>query len=153
MSGFLIGRFSLSLALGFAALGLFTMGAAHAQSPVHIQAKTPSQVDKLPTLFFSPAERAAIQFSRSGQSVVNLNVSTALTVSGLVKRRADKGMVWINGTAMPEGSSTPAGVTPAIGKRSVRIEQNEVRVGETLDAESGERIDFIPPGSVHSRRP
>jgi hypothetical protein len=111
-----------------------------------------AQDAKLSTLFFSPAERTAIQSARSGNGGVSLHISSAVTVSGLVKRATDKGTVWLNERAVSEGSSTESGLTPQIGKRSVQINQNEVRVGETLDIDNGDRIDFVPPGSVQTRR-
>ncbi|MBK6638746.1 MAG: hypothetical protein IPG34_14465 [Rhodocyclaceae bacterium] len=106
----------------------------------------------LPTLFYSPIERKLLSSAREGSDGAGVNAGTALSVTGLVKRGSAKSTVWLNGTSLREGELAPSGEVPRIGKRSIEISAQEVRVGETLDLESGARTDFVPDGSVTTRK-
>ena len=71
---------------------------------------------------------------------------------GLVKRSPQKGTLWINGQAIPEGQAVPPASAPTIMATGVIVDGKQLRVGETLDLTSGERADFIPEGSVKVHR-
>jgi hypothetical protein len=108
--------------------------------------------DSLGTLLFSPAERSAITAARVAQQSSGFNFDTSLSVKGLVKRGASKGTSWINGQTITEGRTITSGSVPVIGTKEISVEGRSVRVGETLDLESGTRVDLIPQGSVSVRR-
>jgi hypothetical protein len=108
--------------------------------------------ENLGTLFYTPAERTGIVAARVDQQAGGFNFDTSLSVTGLVKRGRAKGTAWINGQIVAEGQSVHSGAIPQIGDRSVAIDGQAVRVGETLDVESAARTDFIPPGAVSVRK-
>ncbi len=108
--------------------------------------------DSLGTLLFSPAERSAITAARAAQQGGGFNFDTSLSVKGLVKRGASKGTSWINGQTITEGQTVTSGSVPVIGTKEISVEGRSVRVGETLDLESGTRVDLVPQGAVSVRR-
>jgi len=104
---------------------------------------------RLGTLFYSPPERVALAVARNGDQPSEIQeVRSSLAVSGLVKRSPQKGTLWINGQAIPEGQAVPPASAPTIMATGVIVDGKQLRVGETLDLTSGERADFIPEGSV-----
>jgi len=108
--------------------------------------------ERLGTLFFSPAERAAIVAARRSAPSGVVNYGTSVSVSGLVKRGRQKSTAWINGQTVAEGQAVPAAGIPVISARGVTIDGQNVRVRETLDLESGARNDALPKGAVSIRR-
>ena len=108
--------------------------------------------ERLGTLFFSPAERAAMVVARRGEQSGVINYGTSVSVTGLVKRGRQKSTAWINGQTVAEGQAVPAAGVPVIGAKSVTIDGQPVRVRETLDLESGARSDALPQGAVSVRR-
>ncbi len=108
--------------------------------------------ERLGTLFFSPAERAAIVVARRGEQPGAISSGTAVSVTGLVKRGGQKSTAWINGQTVTEGQAVPAAGIPVISARGVRIDGQDVRVRETLDIDSGARSDALPQGAVSVRR-
>ena len=108
--------------------------------------------ERLGTLFFSPAERAALIAARRGEQQGVVNYGTTVSVSGLVKRGGRKSTAWINSQTVAEGQAVPAAGIPAISAKSVTIDGREVRVRETLDLDSGARSDALPQGAVSVRQ-
>ena len=108
--------------------------------------------ERLGTLFYSPAERAAIVVARRGEQPGAISSGTAVSVTGLVKRGGQKSTAWINGQTVAEGQGIPAAGVPVISNNSVTIDGQSVRVRETLDLESGARTDALPQGAVSIRR-
>lgn len=108
--------------------------------------------DRMGTLFFSPAERAAVMAKRRGEPQGVVTSGTTVSVSGLVKRGGQKSTAWINGQTVTEGQAVPVAGIPVISARGVRIDGQDVRVRETLDLESGARSDALPKGAVSVRR-
>ncbi len=104
------------------------------------------------TLFFSPAERAAIAAARkdeqAGTANAEINYGTSVSLGGLVKRERSRSTAWINGKTVAEGQAVPAAGIPVISARKVTIDGQPLRVRETLDLESGLRSDALPPGAV-----
>jgi hypothetical protein len=76
-----------------------------------------------------------------------------------VKRSLGKSTVWVDGSAVPEGTQPeglrirrggdPSRVTVIVGEDGRRI---ELRVGETLDRASGEVKGVIGDGEVRIQR-
>jgi hypothetical protein len=108
--------------------------------------------ERLGTLFYSPAERAAIVVARRGETPGTINSGTSVSVTGLVKRGGQKSTAWINGQTVAEGQAVPAAGVPVISAKIVAIDGRPVRVRETLDLESGARTDALPQGAVSVRR-
>ncbi len=104
--------------------------------------------ERLGTLFYSPAERAALVSARSGDT--RQDTVSGLRLGGIVKRAGGKGMVWINGQPLPEGQPVSTAPAPEITAQGATIDGKPVRVGETVNLVTGERIDIVPPGAVSS---
>lgn len=115
-------------------------------------ASAQSSEERLGTLFFSPAERAAVMATRKGEQQGAINFGTSVSVSGLVKRGGQKSTAWINGQTVTEGQAVPAAGIPVISAKGVTIDGQDVRVRETLDLDSGARSDALPKGAVSVRR-
>ncbi|MBK8759490.1 MAG: hypothetical protein IPM03_03410 [Sulfuritalea sp.] len=101
------------------------------------------------TLFYSPQERASISAARRVVPGGSASSGTTISVGGLVRRDKGKGSAWINGQLVPEGQAVQSAGIPAIDKRDITIEGHRVRVRETVDIESGARVDALPAGSVN----
>jgi hypothetical protein len=106
--------------------------------------------ERLGTLFYSQAERSAIVAARKGEvsGAAAASASSALVLTGVVKRTGQKGTVWINGQPVAEGQAIPAAGVPKLETGRVIIDGQPVRVREGLDVESGARTDALPPGAV-----
>lgn len=95
------------------------------------------------TVFYSPAERAALVAARSG-----VTQSAVYTLNGITLRDAGKSVAWINGravTAVPKDAAIPSLV---INRDHVLIEGKVIKVGETLDIISGQRLLRLPEKAV-----
>jgi hypothetical protein len=101
------------------------------------------------TLLYSPQERASISAARRVVRGAAASSGTTITVGGLVRRDKGKGSAWINGQMVPEGQAVQSAGIPAIDRRDITIEGHRVRVRETVDIESGARVDALPAGSVN----
>lgn len=95
------------------------------------------------TVFYSPAERAALVAARSGatQSVV-------YTLNGITQRGAGKSVAWINGRAVTQVPQDAAIPSLVIARDHVLIEGKQIKVGETLDIISGQRGLRLPEQAV-----
>ena len=117
-----------------------------------VSAAMPSDPVSLGTLFFSPAERLEVEQSRSGDNPQAISAGKAISLKGLVRRGRGKGTSWINGQTVPEGQAVPSAGVPVISAKQVTIDGKSLRVGETLDVESGARHDIVPPDSTVKRQ-
>lgn len=95
------------------------------------------------TVFYSPAERAALVAARSG-----IAQTAIYTVSGIIQRGAGKSVVWINGRAVPAVPQDEAIPTLKIARDHVMVEGKPIKVGESLDILSGQRILRLPENAV-----
>ena len=112
----------------------------------------------LGTLLYSPAERQDISANReeqtepgTNQPAGNAKLGSSLSVHGVVARERRLGTVWLNETTLQEGQPLPLTGVPVLRKRDIVIDGKPVRVGETLDTETGARKDFVPAGTVQVR--
>ncbi len=95
------------------------------------------------TVFYSPTERGALVAARSG-----ISQSAIYTVNGIIQRGAGKSVVWVNGRTanqIPQDEIIPSLV---ICRDHVTIEGNPIKVGESLDILSGQRILRLPEKAV-----
>lgn len=95
------------------------------------------------TVFYSPAERSALVAARSG-----IAQTAIYTVSGIIQRGAGKSVVWINGRAVPAVPQDAAIPTLKIARDHVMVEGKPIKVGESLDILSGQRILRLPENAV-----
>ena len=95
------------------------------------------------TLFYSPTERAALVAARSG-----IAQTAIYTLTGITYRGAGKSIAWINGRAVNEVPQDAAIPTLVIARDHVLIEGKAIKVGESLDIISGQRILRLPEKSV-----
>ncbi len=95
------------------------------------------------TVFYTPAERAALVAARSG-----IAQSAVYTLSGITERDAGKSVAWINGRAVTQRPQDAAIPTLIIKRDHVLIENKAIKVGETLDIISGQRVLRLPEQAV-----
>lgn len=102
--------------------------------------------DTIGTVFYSPAERGALLAARSG-----IAQTAIYTVNGIIERGAGKSAVWINGRAITEVPPDPVITTLVIKRDHVLIEKKPIKVGESLDINSGQRTLRLPENAVQVR--
>lgn len=106
--------------------------------------------ERLGTLFYSAAERAAIVRARQDEPDAPAS-SSQITVNGVVKRHGGPSTAWVNGRAVVEGQPVPPATRLGVTARGVTLDGAAVRVGESLDMSTRERSDIVAPGAVTSR--
>jgi hypothetical protein len=121
---------------------------AVAEEPAMNAMNTINTVDNLGTLFYSPGERQDIRLGRLLQSDALRGPAppTSAHLQGVVSNRANKGTAWINGQALPKGEPG----APHIRGVDAVLKGQRLRVGESLDLNSGVVRDTIAPGAVVS---
>ncbi|MEY4267229.1 MAG: hypothetical protein RIS90_1764 [Pseudomonadota bacterium] len=102
-------------------------------------------------LFFNSAERRAIVQGRSGPVEQAALAPRVLSLSGVLVRDGGKGTVWVNGQAFPEGHSPFPGIPLTIKRGHIKIKNETVRPGETLDLTNRDRVDILAPGTFSLR--
>lgn len=90
------------------------------------------------TLFYSPDERAQ-QLEQNGGSHL-------YTLDGIVRRGAGESVVWINGRAVTQ--TDPAFPALIVSRDHVLLGDKQIKVGESLDITSGQRILHLPTVQV-----
>lgn len=111
-------------------------------------------------LFLTPAQRAALDLRRASRvpdkpAAVVVESPTA-RIDGQVVRSSGRSTVWVNGQPVREGaqseglriapaSSTAGQVTLNVGDGARRV---ELRVGETMNRDTGEVRDMLGDGQV-----
>lgn len=95
------------------------------------------------TVFYSNAERATLVAARSG-----ITQTAIYSVTGIIKRGAGKSVAWVNGRAVTETPQDPIIPTLIIGRDHVMVEGKLIKVGESLDILSGQRVLRLPEQAV-----
>lgn len=111
--------------------------------------------ERLNTLVYSPAERAAITRARQVQGQAQAEaapISNQMTVNGVVRRKDGNSTAWVNGQAIKDGQPSPPANRVTTTERGVMLNDRPARVGETLDLGTLERTDIVTPGAVTIRR-
>ncbi len=103
----------------------------------------------LDTLFYAPAERSAMARERSGDA--GQQGRRPARLQGIVQRERGRSSAWINAQRVAEGQALVAGTPTRMAADGVVLGGKRLRVGETLDLESGVRTDLVAPGSVSKR--
>jgi hypothetical protein len=123
-------------------VGVFVTGATASE-------QASQQQIAIGTLFYSPMERVAINRERvEGSSTAT---STQVSVSGVVKRDHGNSTVWINGKAVREGQALPQTRQTRISANGVLLDGQRIQVGETVDLNTHQRSDVVPPGAVSNK--
>lgn len=126
---------------------LFAAGAAHA-------------ADELGRLFFTPAQRAALDARRQARlpdKPAEAAIASPITrLDGYVKRSRGRSTVWMNGESLSESSPEAPriegpgrGVSVTVGESGRRV---RLKPGEALDRGNGEVKDVIGDGEIEVRR-
>jgi len=98
------------------------------------------------TVFYSNAERATLVAARSG-----ITQTAVYSVTGIIRRGAGKSVAWVNGRAVTETPQDPIIPTLIIGRDHVMVEGKPIKVGESLDILSGQRVLRLPEKAVRVR--
>lgn len=101
------------------------------------------QANTIGTVFYSPAERSALVAARSG-----VTQSAIYTLNGITLRGAGKSVAWINGRAVTQVPQDAAIPTLVINRDHILIEGKVIKVGESLDIISGQRVLRLPEKAV-----
>jgi hypothetical protein len=115
--------------------------------------------DELGRLFFTPAQRAALDARRKARvpdrPAAAVVASPVTRIDGYVKRSQGPSTVWMNGESLSEGSpEAPRIESPRGGDGRVSISVGEgghrvrLKPGESLDRGSGEVKDVVGDGEI-----
>lgn len=108
-------------------------------------------VETIGPLFFNSAERRAIVQERTGPTEQAQLPPSVMSLSGVLVRDSGKGTAWVNGQAVPEGHSPFPGMPLTLKRGHVKIKNQTVRPGETLDLTTRNLDDMLQPGVVVRR--
>lgn len=119
--------------------------------------------DELGRLFFTPAQRSALDARRKarvpGRPTAAVVTSPLTRIDGYVKRSQGPSTVWMNGESLSEGApEAPRIEAPGAGAGRVAITVGEsgrrarLKPGEVLDRGTGEVKDVIGDGEIQVRR-
>lgn len=93
-----------------------------------------ASAETLGRLFFTREQRAALERQRqSGRGDLPVEEAASVRLDGVIRDSSGRTTVWRNG--QPADSAQPA-----------------MKVGETVDMESGTRSDVVMPGAVRIER-
>lgn len=117
-------------------------------------------LSSLGRLFFTPAERAALETARTRPETATEPAAgpvaetppPQLQLAGVVRRSAGRSLAWLNGVSFEEGSELH-GYRIAIGNNAVLLQPPagpaiRLGVGQIFDTGSGRIVDPVPPGSL-----
>lgn len=95
-----------------------------------------AQAAELGRLFFTPHERAELDYNYARNVTTDGDVGSVVTVNGIVQRRGGARTVWINGVPQEAGHSDerhPASVPVTVPGKSYPV---EIKVGQKLMLDS-----------------
>jgi hypothetical protein len=107
--------------------------------------------DTLGRLFFTPAQRTALEHQRHAKSEqAQIAVDSAVTINGVVRRSSGKNTIWINGVPRSDSQTTTEGpariATHDPSRVSVKQGQKppvQLRVGESFNAATRTTTDSL----------
>ena len=115
---------------------------------------------ELGRLFFTPEQRAALDARRKARvpdkpAATPQAESPVTRVNGVVQRADGRSTVWVNGEAIPDspragaqGAPRPAGAGRVAVPGGESARDLNLRVGESLNRDSGEVTDVVGKGEV-----
>lgn len=96
-------------------------------------------------LFFTPAQRAQLDYDYARNVTVEGGTGSVVTVNGIVQRQGGGRTVWINGVQQPAGKADerhPASVPVSVPGKSKPV---EMKVGQKLLLDAPEAPPNSPP--------
>jgi hypothetical protein len=120
--------------------------------------------DELGRLFFTPAQRSALDARRKARvpdkPAAAMDASPVTRINGYVKRSQGPSTVWMNGESLseasPEAPRIEARTRDGASQVSISVGEGGPRVrlkpGQELDRSSGEVKDVIGDGEIQVRR-
>ena len=119
----------------------------------------PAEAQAFGRLFFTPEQRQVLDHQRQvGVEKPQEEVvpeDPMLTVNGVVTRSSGRRTIWINGQTLHESDAgsgvavAPARQNPGRGAlQAGELPTSEVRVGGTVNRNSGETVDLLGDGSI-----
>ena len=140
---------------------IFVMAASSALVAAGIALAGVASAQELGRLFFTPEQRAALDARRKARvpdkpAATPIAESPVTRINGAVRRGDGKSTVWVNGETIAEDAQPDgARVTPRstnAGRVSIPAgegpQRHDLRVGESLDRNSGEVRDVIGEGEI-----
>lgn len=121
-------------------------------------AASPCRAQELGRLFFSPAERDALDAGRREARLATGAPAAPLRIDGYAMRSGGRPTLWINGTASAGPLENGTRFVPQPGQpgeltvAGARRGRAKVKVGGTLDPVSGESRDLIDDGRLRVGR-
>lgn len=119
-------------------------------------AAEPARSQELGRLFFTPDQRAALDARRRARvpdkpAAVPQAEQPTTRIDGTVRRSGGRSTVWVNGEAIPENARADGARLQTEGAKSGRVsipagestQRYDLRVGETLDRNTGEVHDVV----------
>lgn len=89
-----------------------------------------TQADALGRLFFTPEQRAQLEYRHAHHTADGSDIPSVLTVNGIVQQHGGTRTVWINGSATDSAhKEEPAAETLAVPGKTSPV---QIRVGQTL---------------------
>lgn len=104
-----------------------------------------ANADNLGRLFFTPAQRAQLDYNYARNAPAEGNSSSVLTVNGIVQKHGGARTVWINGVAQSAGKSnesTPTSQTVTVPGKSHPV---KIKVGEKILLDQPATANQNPP--------
>jgi len=91
-----------------------------------------ANADNLGRLFFTPAQRAQLDYTHAHNAPAEGNSSSVLTVNGIVQKHGGARTVWVNGVAQSAGNNNernPTAQTVTVPGKSQPV---KIKVGEKI---------------------
>jgi len=91
-----------------------------------------ANADNLGRLFFTPAQRAQLDYTHARNAPTQGNPSSVLTVNGIVQKNGGARTVWVNGVAQSAGNGSersPTAQTVTVPGKSHPV---KIKVGEKI---------------------
>lgn len=99
---------------------------------VLLACSTAARADNLGRLFFTPAQRAQLDYNYARNAPAEGNSSSVLTVNGIVQKNGGARTVWVNGVAQSAGKSNeraPMAQTVTVPGKSHPV---RIKVGQKI---------------------
>ena len=126
-------------------------------------ASFPSNAQTLGRLFFTPEQRQALDHQRQIgiEKLQEVPEDPLLTINGVVTRSSGRKTIWINGVTQHDNDAGNGVAVVPVRQNSGRVTLQtsespitEVRVGNTVNFNTGETGDLLGEGTItrHQRR-
>lgn len=106
-------------------------------------ASMPASAEQLGRLFFTPEQRAQLEYDKSQNNGMG-DKRSALTINGIVQKRGGARTVWVNGIPQPDGRSDDRTPESALIATPGQSQPVKIKVGQKvlLNPPSAERPIF-----------